>query len=188
MRPGKTSGQPEVKRGFLMASIVQILVWWGWFNAFWFIEDQCLKQVIWCDLRTENPSFELIPADKLPKKLPVRYLSSLVVRASDCQCTSCNGPGFDPSIRRHSEGRQMKQCWILYWTKEKNPPKKYKKKKIKIFKISKEHIVNIRATVNVLCIYMYIHIVIGYVKYVYFLREAQDCPCTDRGTSLLGKT
>jgi hypothetical protein len=25
-----------------------------------------------------------------------------VVRASDCQCTSCNGPGFDPSIRRHS--------------------------------------------------------------------------------------
>jgi hypothetical protein len=28
--------------------------------------------------------------------------SSLVVRASDCQCTSCNGLGFDPSIRRHS--------------------------------------------------------------------------------------
>ncbi len=28
--------------------------------------------------------------------------SSLLVRASDCQCTSCNGPGFDPSIRRHS--------------------------------------------------------------------------------------
>ncbi len=28
--------------------------------------------------------------------------SSLVVRASDCQCTSCNGPGFDPIIRRHS--------------------------------------------------------------------------------------
>ncbi len=27
---------------------------------------------------------------------------SLVVRASDCQCTSRNGPGFDPSIRRHS--------------------------------------------------------------------------------------
>ncbi len=31
----------------------------------------------------------------------VRMRSSLVVRASDCQCTSCNGPGFDPSIRRH---------------------------------------------------------------------------------------
>ncbi len=28
--------------------------------------------------------------------------SSLVVRASRCQCTSCNGPGFDPSICRHS--------------------------------------------------------------------------------------
>ncbi len=29
--------------------------------------------------------------------------SSLVVRASDCQCTSCNGgPEFYPSIRRHS--------------------------------------------------------------------------------------
>ncbi len=27
--------------------------------------------------------------------------SSLVVRASDCQCTSCNGPGFDPSIHWH---------------------------------------------------------------------------------------
>ncbi len=26
-----------------------------------------------------------------------RMRSSLVVRASDCQCTSCNGPGFDPS-------------------------------------------------------------------------------------------
>ncbi len=28
--------------------------------------------------------------------------TSLVVRASDCQSTSCNGPGFDPSMRRHS--------------------------------------------------------------------------------------
>jgi hypothetical protein len=32
----------------------------------------------------------------------MRIRSSLVVRVSDCQCTSCNGPGFDPSIRRHS--------------------------------------------------------------------------------------
>ncbi len=31
-----------------------------------------------------------------------RMRSCLVVKASDCQCTSCNGPGFDPSIRRHS--------------------------------------------------------------------------------------
>jgi hypothetical protein len=29
--------------------------------------------------------------------------SSLVVRASDCQCRSSNCPGFDPSILRHSE-------------------------------------------------------------------------------------
>ncbi len=32
----------------------------------------------------------------------VRMRSSLLVRASDCQCTSCNCPGFDPSICRHS--------------------------------------------------------------------------------------
>jgi hypothetical protein len=32
----------------------------------------------------------------------MRMRSSQVVRASDCQCTSCNSPGFDPSIRRHS--------------------------------------------------------------------------------------
>jgi hypothetical protein len=31
-----------------------------------------------------------------------RMRCSLVVRASECQCTSCNGLGFDPSIRRHS--------------------------------------------------------------------------------------
>ncbi len=31
-----------------------------------------------------------------------RMRSSLVVRASDCHCTRWNGPGFDPSIRRHS--------------------------------------------------------------------------------------
>ncbi len=30
-----------------------------------------------------------------------------------------------------SEGRQMKQCWILYKQKEKNPPKKYVKKRRK---------------------------------------------------------
>jgi hypothetical protein len=32
----------------------------------------------------------------------LRMRSSLVVRASDCQCTSCNGPRFDPIIRRHN--------------------------------------------------------------------------------------
>jgi hypothetical protein len=38
---------------------------------------------------------------RMRSSLP-RMRSSLVVRASDCQCTSCNGPGFDPIIRRHS--------------------------------------------------------------------------------------
>jgi hypothetical protein len=38
--------------------------------------------------------------------------SSHVVRASDCQCRNCTGPGFESSILRQvlSEGRQMKQC------------------------------------------------------------------------------
>ncbi len=34
--------------------------------------------------------------------LTLRMRSNLVVRASDCKCTRCNGPGSDPSIRRHS--------------------------------------------------------------------------------------
>jgi hypothetical protein len=37
-----------------------------------------------------------------PPATSVLIGSSQVVRASDCQCTGCNGPGFDPSIRRHS--------------------------------------------------------------------------------------
>ncbi len=45
--------------------------------------------------------------------------SSQVVKASGWQCQSRNCPRFDPSILRHSkiaesEGRQMKQCWIMY--------------------------------------------------------------------------
>ncbi len=38
----------------------------------------------------------------LYKTCTKRMRSSLLVRASDCQCTSYNGPGFDSSIRRHS--------------------------------------------------------------------------------------
>ncbi len=57
--------------------------------------------------------------------------SSLVVRASDCQCTSCNGPGFDPSIRRHSGiwGAAVEAVLNIVWKRIKNPPKKYLKKK-----------------------------------------------------------
>ncbi len=59
--------------------------------------------------------------------------SSLVVRASDCQCTGCNGPGFDPSIRRH------RGIWgaadeavlnIVRKKKKKIPQKIFEKKKI----------------------------------------------------------
>jgi hypothetical protein len=42
------------------------------------------------------------PPQDLSHRICTVLRSSLVVRASDCQCTSCNGPGFDPSIRRHS--------------------------------------------------------------------------------------
>ncbi len=50
--------------------------------------------------------------------------SSLVVRACDCQCTSCNGPGFDTSIRRHSGiwGAADKAVLNIVRKKIKNPP------------------------------------------------------------------
>jgi hypothetical protein len=46
--------------------------------------------------------------------------SSLVVTASDCQCTSCNGPGFYPSIRRHcgfwgAPDKQAKKYYSEAW-------------------------------------------------------------------------
>ncbi len=67
----------------------------------------------------------------------LRMRSSLVVRASasDCQCTSCNGTGFDPSIRRHSGiwGAADEAVLNIVWKKWKNLPRKYLKKKIKIF-------------------------------------------------------
>ncbi len=52
-----------------------------------------------------------------------------LVIASDCQCTSCNGPGFDPSMRRHN-GIWGAVRWISveYGTKKKSPKKYYKKK------------------------------------------------------------
>jgi hypothetical protein len=44
----------------------------------------------------------------------MRMRFSLVVRVSDCQCTSCNGPGLGSipaSVGTvESEGQQMKQC------------------------------------------------------------------------------
>ncbi len=62
----------------------------------------------------------------------LRMRSSLVVRASDCQCTSCNGPGFDPSIRRHSGIWWAADEAVLNRVRQKikKSPKKIKKKKM----------------------------------------------------------
>ena len=55
-----------------------------------------------------------------------RIRSSLVNRASDCQCTSCNSPGFDPSIRRHSGiwGAADEGVLNIVRKKQKIPPSK----------------------------------------------------------------
>ncbi len=69
----------------------------------------------------------------------VRMRSSLVVRASDCQCTRCNGPGFDPSIRRHSGIWGAADETVLNTVRKKyrkNPPKKYIKKIKKNLRLS----------------------------------------------------
>ncbi len=60
-----------------------------------------------------------------------RMRSSLMVRASDCQCTSCNGPGFDPSIRQHSGiwGAADEAVLNIVWKRIKNPQKYIEKKK-----------------------------------------------------------
>jgi hypothetical protein len=65
----------------------------------------------------------------------LRMRSSLVVRASDCQCTSCNGPGFDPSIRRHSGtwGAADETVLNIVRTKRKKSPQKNIYKKILIY-------------------------------------------------------
>ncbi len=67
--------------------------------------------------------------------LGIEYVrkSSLVVRVSDCQCTSCNGPGFDPSIRRHSGiwgAADEAVLNIVRKKREKIPPKNIFKKRI----------------------------------------------------------
>ncbi len=62
-----------------------------------------------------------------------RMRSSLMVRASDCQCTSCNGPGFDPSIRRHSGIWRAADEAVLNIVrkKKKKSPQKIKKLKFR---------------------------------------------------------
>jgi hypothetical protein len=79
---------------------------------------------------------------------------SWVVRASGCQCLSRNSPGFDPSILRHNgtEGRQMKQCWITYIKKSKNPPLIIKKKVNQILSFNHKGLFVISRFVNLSCI------------------------------------
>jgi len=59
------------------------------------------------------------------KIIALRMRSIPVVRASDCQCTSCNGPGFDPSIRWHRGIRGAADEAVLNTVRknQKNPPK-----------------------------------------------------------------
>jgi hypothetical protein len=56
----------------------------------------------------------------------LRMRSSLVVKASDCQCTSWNGPGFDLSIRRHFVicGAEDEAVFNILLKKKSPPPKK----------------------------------------------------------------
>ncbi len=58
----------------------------------------------------------------------VRMRFSLVVRASDCQCTSWNVPGFDPSIRLHSGTWGAADEAVLNIVQKKNIPQKILKK------------------------------------------------------------
>jgi hypothetical protein len=48
-----------------------------------------------------------------------------MVRASDCQCTSCNGPGFDPGIHRHRgiKGAADEAVLNIVLKKSEIPPK-----------------------------------------------------------------
>ncbi len=54
--------------------------------------------------------------------------SSLVFRSSGCQCTSCNGSGFDPSIRRYSGIWGAADEAVLNIVRKKSPPKIFLKR------------------------------------------------------------
>ncbi len=73
--------------------------WQGW-TSVWYCEKGMPQKDTLDNLRT--PVCFRILSSSFTSISPQRMRSSLVVRASDCQCTRCNGPGFDPSIRRHS--------------------------------------------------------------------------------------
>ncbi len=67
--------------------------------------------------------------------------SSLVARASDCQCTNCNKPGFDPSLRRHNRiwgAADETVLNIVRKIKKKKTPKILIEKKYIVLKINKQ--------------------------------------------------
>ncbi len=100
--------------------------------TFWFLRYKIIrapkKLIKW-----PHPLFRPKTIHTCHKKpsLAYRMRSSLVVRASDCQCTSCNGPGFEPSIRRHSGiwGAADEAVLNIVRTKRKKSPQKIFKKK-----------------------------------------------------------
>ncbi len=111
----------------------------------WFLPGPLLQQLLFSYLKVFCHSCDFYLVACLCKnsffveKCGVIHVSStwmrscLVVRASDLQCTSCNGPGFDPSIRRHSGiwgavdeavlniVRNKKTTWIPDWEIEWTP-------------------------------------------------------------------
>jgi hypothetical protein len=77
-------------------------------------------------MRSSLDGWDLAFTDEIYSR---RMRSILVVRASDCQCT--NGPGFDPSIRRHSGIWDEAVLNIVRKKREKIPPKNIWKKSVK---------------------------------------------------------
>ncbi len=58
---------------------------------------------LWCAAGSwpQTPGSPTLAAPAL-NVLFTTWIFNLAVRASECQCTSCKGPGFEPSICRHS--------------------------------------------------------------------------------------
>ncbi len=101
-------------------------------DAIWSVTFTFWKFYVWCSIRCVQ--LRTVTLRHVTLTLGCATLCSnisLVVRASDCQCTSCNGPGFDPSIRRHSGiwGAADEAVLSIVRTKRKKSPPKIKKNK-----------------------------------------------------------
>jgi len=88
--------------------------------------EEIRKQIAGPNLPRSTLEQHIIQTSKLVF-LFLRMRSSLEVRAPDCQCTSCNGPGFDPSMLRHSNLRGGRWSSVEYSTKKKSPQTIFKK-------------------------------------------------------------